>query len=274
MARSSVPSATGDPTSRRWRCKSPLPMHIIRIVCLHRSRRLSAQRLVGIVVGRDDEKQTFWIQEAVLVSQSWVLSRKLRSSTDWYVCLAYPDDGVEAWEVLAFWMVTHSLPECDFKDLKCADSVTFQWMLMRYWILGERYMIEEFQDDIMLELLQVLKKYPIAVHAAEGAIRGSAPGLKLRLLAAKAIIFAVHWWRKAKVGDFAACEGVEDYTSDLVTPMQRYNQKFSRLPKGIKASKNWHLVAKDTGAWKEYLFNPGQTMLCVQESGSLRSLTL
>jgi hypothetical protein len=58
--------------------------------------------------------------------------------------LFYPTADYEAWKVLAYWMVKQRLPPVE----ELTES-----LLVSSWLLGEDYVIPDFQDEVMLALL-------------------------------------------------------------------------------------------------------------------------
>ena len=68
--------------------------------------------------------------------------------------MKFAEDDPGAWKMLLYWKIKGSLPL-----LQDVPSYGGQQLLYtRAWILGDKYDIGEFQDLVMLELLQRLKR--------------------------------------------------------------------------------------------------------------------
>ncbi|GAB1730333.1 hypothetical protein NU195Hw_g8564t1 [Hortaea werneckii] len=91
---------------------------------------LKYDRLVKIKVGINENEQAF------LISQ-----RRLESASEY---IKFPKDDYDAWAVLVFWMMN---------TFNIAKEELTPDLLIKSWVLGDKYEIPEFQDQIMLELL-------------------------------------------------------------------------------------------------------------------------
>lgn len=90
--------------------------------------------------------------------------------------LRFPEDELQAWKVLLYWMVHGKIPKVTiaFRDV----------LAIRCWQLGDKYNISGFQDDAMLSLLYTLKgsKSKFASDVIKEGITRSSEGSTLRQL--------------------------------------------------------------------------------------------
>ncbi|RMX94727.1 hypothetical protein D0868_12144 [Hortaea werneckii] len=108
---------------------------------------LKADRLIRIKVGSNKDDEPFLISQRRLESASEYFRKALRQDSfkeGLNGQLDFPEDDHDAWAVFLFWMMnTFTIAK---KSLK-PD------LLIKSWILGDKYGIPEFQDQAMLELL-------------------------------------------------------------------------------------------------------------------------
>lgn len=107
---------------------------------------LQHDTLVRVFIG--DETAPMYIQRSNLTSKCGLFSRialhqkKLGHEFD---TLQYPEDDLDAWKTMMFWMVSGVLPEPVKGNTKLH--------LVCCWCLGSECEVPEFQDSIMVELL-------------------------------------------------------------------------------------------------------------------------
>lgn len=65
--------------------------------------------------------------------------------------LDFPDDDRKVWEFLIYWMLKHKLP---FTYQKNENLL----ILVKCWVLGDKYGIEEFQDEAMFRIIRRFEK--------------------------------------------------------------------------------------------------------------------
>ncbi|KAI7131425.1 hypothetical protein KC343_g15973 [Hortaea werneckii] len=108
---------------------------------------LKSDRLIRIKIGTNENDEPFLISQRTLGSASKYFRKALRQDSfqeGRTGQIDFPEDDYDAWAVLAFWMMNAF--NIARKELK-PD------LLIKCWVLGDKYEIPEFQDQIMLELL-------------------------------------------------------------------------------------------------------------------------
>ncbi|KAI6801152.1 hypothetical protein KC361_g1955 [Hortaea werneckii] len=108
---------------------------------------LESDRLVGIKVGSNQNKKPFLVSQRRLESASKYFRRALRQDSfkeGLNGQIDFPKDDYDAWTVLVFWMMN---------TFNIAKEEITPDLLIKCWVLGDKYEIPEFQDQIMLELL-------------------------------------------------------------------------------------------------------------------------
>ncbi|RMY77516.1 hypothetical protein D0863_01251 [Hortaea werneckii] len=122
---------------------------------------LKADRLIRIKVGSNKDDEPFLISQRRLESASEYFRKALRQDSfkeGRTGQIDFPEDDYDAWTVLVFWMMnTFNIAKEELKpDL-----------LIKSWVLGDKYEIPEFQDQVMLELLFIF----VQDYATEDIIR-------------------------------------------------------------------------------------------------------
>ncbi|KAI7134046.1 hypothetical protein KC343_g15997 [Hortaea werneckii] len=114
-----------------------------------------------IKIGTNENDEPFLISQRRLGSASKYFRKALRQDSfqeGRTGQIDFPEDDYNAWAVLAFWMMnTFNIARKEFKpDL-----------LIKCWVLGDKYEISEFQDQITLELLFYFERH----YATEDIIK-------------------------------------------------------------------------------------------------------
>lgn len=205
-------------------------------------------------MGNEERQRTFNVHEALLRYTSEVFSAALNHEDcgeDKAGVLKYPEDAVGAWEVLLFWMITKKLPEDSMGLLSVHDKETLQFSLVQCWTLGDKYDIPEFQDLVMLELLDLSSEGLVTVQAAEEAFANASPGSQIRKLFSRLIVSAVFLLKVEDMEAFECLEGLTGYTTEL---MQTLHSRGKR--KGRWDNLAWLMdtqAGRLSGNWEEYL---------------------
>lgn len=210
-------------------------------------------------MGNEERQRTFHVHEALLRYTSKVFSAALNHERSLgeheHGVLKYPEDVVGAWEVLLFWMITKKLPDDSIGSLSVHDRETLQLSLVQCWTLGDKYGIPEFQDLVMLELLDLSCEGLVTVQAAEEAFENTSPRSRIRKLFSRLIVTAVVIDQAESVEEFEDLEGLPGYTADLLEAMQ-----LGQPGDAGWAPLRWLMRTRggrDSGEWKEYLVGDG-----------------
>lgn len=150
--------------------------------------------MVTLIIGSGPDPLTLYIQEAILVTGSKVSSAAIRNEHlggGEKGVLRFPEDDHKAWELLAYWIVERKLPSIQTGGaLSDAERKGCQALLVENWILGDKYDIPRLQDLVMPELLDLFSRYwDFDAQVMDRAVKGSAPGSKLRLVAAREAVY-------------------------------------------------------------------------------------
>lgn len=139
---------------------------------------MKTDRLLKIYVGRvDEDTQPFRVHEAVLEQASPYFANMMEPDAfceDEHGVLRFPNDDLQAWEVLLYWIVHHEIPK---RSIAYKDALA-----IRCWQLGDKYLIPDFQDHAMLSLLYTLRLGEFSFQVIEEGVLRSTAGSKLRKL--------------------------------------------------------------------------------------------
>ncbi|KAI7163042.1 hypothetical protein KC349_g1597 [Hortaea werneckii] len=114
---------------------------------------LEFDRLVKVKVGSNKNKKPFLVSQRTLESASEYFRKALRQDSfkeGLKGQIDFPKDDYDAWAVLMFWMMS---------AFHIAKTKLKPDLLIKCWVLGDKYEIPEFQDQIMLELLFMVQYY-------------------------------------------------------------------------------------------------------------------
>ncbi|KAK5121391.1 hypothetical protein LTR85_005223 [Meristemomyces frigidus] len=140
--------------------------------------KLDSDRLISIFVRTGDDAKVFKIQQALLESVSDYFVKALRNEhlgdTTRAGVLRLPEDRVDSWQVLSYWMLRRKLP--------ANSALKYPLLAVRCCILGDKYGIEDFQDEAMLALLQCCEKANVGFGLIKEGVLNSTPGSPLRRL--------------------------------------------------------------------------------------------
>lgn len=119
-------------------------------VVLHRS--FKQDRMIEVYVADIDEP--LFISRNLLARSSSVFEELLQQTNttpqDHACVLRFPEDNLDAWKLLMFWMTQKRVPEV--YELLEPDDCDPSY-LVRCWCLGDKYQLPLFQDAVMHQLL-------------------------------------------------------------------------------------------------------------------------
>lgn len=142
------------------------------------------------------------IQQVLLESVSNFFTKALRNEhlgdKNEEGVLRFPEDRVDAWEVLVYWIFCRQLP-APLSDAYAPGGVTRyrnQLLIVHCWALGDRYSIVEFHDDSLLVLVLHCVRRGLSWEAIKVGIKASTPGtpIRTRLFAFEAEAFIYKRW--------------------------------------------------------------------------------
>lgn len=107
--------------------------------------------MIRIKVGSNKDDEPFLISQRRLESASEYFRKALRQDSfkeGRTGQIDFPEDDYDAWAVLMFWMMS---------AFHIAKNKLKPDLLIKCWVLGDKYEIPDFQDRIMLELLLIFE---------------------------------------------------------------------------------------------------------------------
>jgi hypothetical protein len=177
---------------------------------------LKSDRLIKIYVG-DDQTTPFLVNQRMLEKTAEYFQASFRhehvGENSEPGVLRFPEDFVEAWRGLIFWMFNKRLPSLR-KLIPMYQGRRNHAIPIACWIMGDKYGILEFQDLIMLELLRSLERHDMLDTATKYAVRNTPPACRLRLLITEQTAAAL---RTSGAAGFPLddLEGTPDFLEDL-----------------------------------------------------------
>lgn len=133
--------------------------------------------------------------------------------------LRFSGDDETAWKYLLWWKMKGKVPVCD-RNLYPTEVLSF----VRSWILGDKYDIKEFQDDLMVGLLLYLQVSPLHLTTAKVAFDNMMPSSPLRILMAEEIAHQIR--QTDDPSDFPSIlswfEGTVGFTAEIIEALDMY----------------------------------------------------
>lgn len=123
---------------------------------------------------------------------------------------------------------------------------------VRCWVIGDKYDMEDFQDEAMLALIKYCETSTLDLDAMKEAVSSPAYGSKLRKLVAEE---AVHYQKEdnsACSGDFQDFDGV-GFISEYIEALNAYDDE------EIKYERLEEKDGDDEPRWKEFMIGDGPT---------------
>ncbi|RMZ09161.1 hypothetical protein D0862_03693 [Hortaea werneckii] len=140
---------------------------------------LESDRLVKIKVGSNKKKKPFLVSQRRLESASEYFRKALRQDSfkeGLNGQIDFLEDDHDAWAVFVFWMMN---------TFNIAKEGLKPDLLIKSWVLGDKYEIPQFQDQIMLELLFIFEGESATEDIIELGSRLSPAGSLLKRLIAE-----------------------------------------------------------------------------------------
>ncbi|KAK3619034.1 hypothetical protein LTR56_024289 [Elasticomyces elasticus] len=156
-------------------------------------KSLQSERLIKIFVG-PGTTMPYHVPQTILHTTSDYFTKALLHETSLGAAetgvLRFPEDDVDVWGILLYWMLIKELPETALgtRAMKDQELAEFELLLVRCWAVGERYQVPQFQDLVMLELLVFLYRGHsplIGLVTLKEAFATTPPGRPMRKLVAR-----------------------------------------------------------------------------------------
>ncbi|KAK3115576.1 hypothetical protein LTR53_004936 [Teratosphaeriaceae sp. CCFEE 6253] len=232
----------------------------------------NTQRFIKIHVGRDADEQVYHVPEAALELASDYFLKALKHESSMggeKGLLRFPADNADAWKVLLYWILKGALPE-DWNAVKKSDEQQ-ELHMVRCWAMGEKYLLPDFQDVIMLELLKYLdsranpKAQYLTLAAAKEGFATTPAGRPLRRLIALDLAECL---REGHLEYDMLCmfDGIGGAMSEVVQAVAEYGgieENLYRL-----CAKNHKTPEEAAQPWRAYMVGGGPTAHWVYESAA------
>ena len=196
---------------------------------LHRAdgkckRSLKTDRLIKIFIS--DDPEPVHVSEKTLVNASEWFAAAIRHE-QWGSepgVLRFPEDDLDAWKSLLFWLFKKSVPEWA-SDGTGNDCEAFHLIQCR--CLGEKYLLSEFQDAVMHELLGFLANghQTLQLEAIKEAFENTAAGSLLRKLSAEEVVWQLKVTREISSKEMDHFDGVPGFASALTEALERWTRE-------------------------------------------------
>ena len=96
--------------------------------------------------------------------------------------------------------------------------------LVRCWILGDKYDIKEFQDLIILELIQSVKGVIVPLTTVKTAFENTPPKSPLRTFMAEEAAWRIKNMSEYQHEDLGIMDGVIGWSAELMQGLDRYKK--------------------------------------------------
>lgn len=226
---------------------------------------LRADRLVKIYIGeRTPRNKPFLIQQSVLEHASAYFKKAFENEHKLGAAeagtLSFPEDDTDAWIALLQWMLKHSLPDSWY-----AEPHPNVMTKVRCWALGEKYMIPEFQDLVMLELLATLNhNNSPGIEVVKVGFELTPPGCKLRVLLAEEVAAGLTVHKSLTYDELDMCDGVTGFAGEVGKAISlvhaRELEKAISLVHRISRAEQRRGRAQDEASssrWREFMVGGG-----------------
>lgn len=138
--------------------------------------------------------------------------------------LRFPEDDIDAWKWLLFWIFYKEVPEPSLWN----DCEAYQ--LVRCWCLGGKYLISAFQDVVMDQLHEYLDlDGPVQLEAIKDAFENSAPGSALREQMADHLVRLLEDAKEITYGDLDHFDGIVGFASAIAEALVRWRSEQERI---------------------------------------------
>ncbi|KAK0782581.1 hypothetical protein LTR91_011361 [Friedmanniomyces endolithicus] len=203
---------------------------------------LPADRLIDIYVGEmTPETKPFRVQQLLLETMSDYFKSALQANAfaeGKEARLTFSEDSLNAWKVLMRWAFTRTVPR--WTDRRDDDGIDcgFELLLIDCWVLGDKYQIPAFQDEVMLELLYYYKEETIGFDVVKHGVAVTSSGSALRRLLAEEVM--TNNMQGGVTEDLNQFDGMH-FLADFVTARESYDDTgtkgfFDRFGKERKAT--------------------------------------
>ncbi|KAK3628305.1 hypothetical protein LTR56_018697 [Elasticomyces elasticus] len=219
----------------------------------HMIRSLQTDRIIHIYVGELlPGTKPFRVQQVLLEQLSDYFSGALRDKA---FCegeegrLHFPEDDLDVWEVLLHWLFRRSLPQ--WVDV---DSETKESLLIRCWVLADKYQVHDFQNEAMMDIMMHQSQHPACIRNLMHGVKVTAAGSKLRRIMAEELVWQVYIKKDIQFTELDQLDG-PSFIGDFLTAKVHFDQNNNVFagPAKFGAAMLTTPGEGPPGVWKEYM---------------------
>jgi len=214
-------------------------------------QRLSTDRLIRVYVGTED-CEPFLVQQTLLetVSEYFVNALKPdRFKEGQEGCLFFPEDDILAWDVLMDWLFNGRVLD--------EDEGVEQLLAVKCWVLGDKYGISRFQDDVMFDLLNDIAISSAFPDVIREAFVSAPPGSATRMLMAEE---AFGWWDADELEVVFEEFGATKFIGDLIAAKVQYEDGDEKRDRFLPFWRGVQRKAQEP-LWTSYMVGDGAERL-------------
>ncbi|KAK4962984.1 hypothetical protein LTR10_000611 [Elasticomyces elasticus] len=211
-------------------------------------------RLIEVYVGeRRSESKPFRVQQVLLEQLSEYFVKALRRdsfSEGEDGRLSFPEDDLDVWEVLLHWAVVRSLPAWSSTNGKEKEA-----LLIRCWVLGDKYQLSPFQNEVMLDLIMYQSTDLAGVENLMLGVKLTRPGSELRRVMAQELVWRIQAHGDVEVSQISELDGTMSTVDFLKAQTEYYEDKDMAFTGQSKfgSTPPSDDVLGPQGIWKEYM---------------------
>ena len=162
--------------------------------------------------------------------------------------LRFPDDDEDAWKVLLHWIIKGKLP-----TTRSGQATQMLWV--HCWILGDKYNIAAFQDDVMVELVFELAHQKTSLEIVKTAFEGTIEDCKLRKLMAEETVDLIRTTKDWCHKKLELLDGVSGFTPALLKAMDEHDLLLDGA--GDTTTLRARMTSGGISQWKAYTVGDG-----------------
>lgn len=174
--------------------------------------RLRNSREIRLYIGQDTTP--YIVSEALLrsISKCFATLIELQTPPEYEAhqrVLRVPSDDQTSWDMLLYWKFNGSMAPIP------GDKDTQILQLIRSYSFGGRYILMQFQDLVMLELIRTVRMYAVNVEAVKLAFDVTPAGSPLRVLMAREALLSLCETSRIKPADLEVLKGVDGFHTEF-----------------------------------------------------------
>ncbi|KAF2164643.1 hypothetical protein M409DRAFT_56464 [Zasmidium cellare ATCC 36951] len=195
-------------------------------------QQLKSDRLIKIFIGDGIEQQQLLVQESVLTGRSEYFQKAIKHEghmgTQAPGVLRFPEDGhlIAAWGMMLHWIIHQRLLT---EEVIWHEDIT---LLVEFWALGDRLLLRDFQNAVMMQLLKYFAKDWLPFDSPELVnyiLRISPADTPLRRLLAEetvSIIYSKDLTAEERLSpnQLTGIEGVAGITGSLLDALEAFTE--------------------------------------------------